>query len=61
MTYVLLLLVNMSDLEPDVGMGKRTWRVAENAVETSQRVVVLALLLVNDAETEQDFVGFIKV
>lgn len=32
-THVFLLLVDMADLEPDVGVRKGIWRVAEDAIE----------------------------
>ena len=51
-TYILLLLIHVADLEPDIGMCKWTRRVPQNAVEAHETVVVLTLLLVNDAETE---------
>lgn len=51
----------MSDLEPDVGMRERTWRVSQNSVEASQGVLILALLFVNDAKSKKNFVGFVKV
>lgn len=60
-TYVVLLLVHMTDLEPDVGMGERVRRIAKDAVEALQALVVLALLLIDYAETEENLVGFVKV
>jgi hypothetical protein len=51
-TYILLLLIHVADLEPDIGMCKWTRRVPQNAVEAHETVVVLTLLLVNDAEPE---------
>ena len=60
-TYVFLLLVDMPDLEPDIGMGKGTRRIAEDTLEAFKRVFILALLLVNDAEAKEDLVGLVKV
>ena len=57
----MLLLVHMTDLEPDVGMRQRVRRVAQDAVEAVERLGVLALLLVDDAETEEDFVGLVEI
>jgi hypothetical protein len=51
-TYVLLLLIHVADLEPDIGVCKWTRGVPQNAIEAHETVVVLALLLVNDAETK---------
>ena len=60
-TYVVLLLVHMTDLEPDVGMGERVRGIPKDAVEAVERLGVLALLLVDDAETEEDLVCLVKV
>ncbi len=57
----MLLLVNVSDLEPNVGMGERIRRVLENLIKTPQAVAVLALLLVNYAKAEEDLVGFVEI
>ena len=48
-TYILLLLKDMSDLEPDVGMSKRAWRIAKDTIKASQGVLEFALLLIYDA------------
>lgn len=55
------MLIHMANLEPDVGMGEGTRGAAEDAVETSKRFFVLALLFVDYAEAEKNFVGFVKV
>ena len=59
-SMVLHLLVDMSDLDPDVGVGEGIGRVAEYAVEAFKGLGVLGLLLVDDAQTEQDLVRFVK-
>ena len=59
--YIFLLFINVPDLEPDVGMGEGTWWVAEDAVEAAEGLFVLALLFVDDAETEEDFVGVVEI
>jgi len=59
--YIVLLFIDMPDLEPDVGMGEGTWWVAEDAVEAAEGLFVLALLFVDDAETEEDLVCLVKV
>ena len=61
MAYIVLLFIDMPNLEPDVCMGERTWGIAEDAVEATQRLVVLALLFVDDAQTEEDLVCLVKV
>jgi hypothetical protein len=55
------LLVDVPDLEPDIRVGERIGRVAENAVKAGERLVVLALLLVYYPETKQDLISFVKV
>jgi hypothetical protein len=42
----------MANLEPDISMGKWTWRISQNAVKAREAFIVLALLLVNDTEPE---------
>ena len=34
-TYIALLFIYVSDLEPDVGIGKRTWRIAQDAIKAT--------------------------
>jgi hypothetical protein len=60
-TYIFLLFVHMSNLEPDIGMGERAGRIAENTIKASQRILVLALLLVYDSQAEEDFVGLVEI
>ena len=57
----MLLFVHVADLEPDIGMRERVRRVPEDAVEAVERLGVLALLLVDYAESEQDFVRLVKI
>lgn len=38
-TYVLGLLVDVTDLEPDVQIGERSWRIPEDAIEALRIVV----------------------
>jgi hypothetical protein len=51
----------MPDLEPNVGVCQRAGRIAENAVETAQRVFVLALLLVYYSEAEENLVCLVEI
>lgn len=60
-THVLLLLIDMTDLEPNIGVGEWAGRVSQNAIKASEAVVVLALLLVDDAKTEKDFIFLVKI
>ena len=57
----MLLLVHMTDLEPDVGMREGVRGVAEDAVKAFEGLVVLALLLVDDAEAEEDLVRLVEI
>jgi hypothetical protein len=59
--YIMLLLIDVSDLEPDVGMSEGIRRIAEDAVKALEALGVLALLLVNDAEPEEDLIGLVEV
>jgi hypothetical protein len=58
---VFLLLIDMSNLEPDVRMGERTWRIAQDTVKAAEGFVVFALLLVDYAETEKNLVCLVKI
>lgn len=53
---LLLLLVDMTNLEPDVHLSQRSWRDAENVSETVETCAVLVLLLVYDTEAKVDLV-----
>lgn len=57
----MLLLVHMTDLEPDIGMCQWVRRVAQDAVEALQGLVVFALLLVYYAEAEEDLVCLVEI
>lgn len=59
--YVLLLLKDMTNLEPNVGVRKRTRRVTENTVEANKGLVKLPLLLINNTETKEYFIFFVKI
>ena len=60
-TYVLLLLVYMVNLEPNVGVREGIGWVAEDAVKALEALCVLALLLVDDAQAEEDLVRLVEV
>ena len=60
-TYVALLLEHVSDLEPDVRVCEGTGWVPQDAVEALEAVRVLALLLVDDAQAEEDLVRLVEV
>ena len=51
-TYVTLLLEDMADLEPDVCVREGAGRIPQDAIEALEALGVLALLLVDDTETE---------
>jgi hypothetical protein len=60
-TYIFLLFIHVTDLEPDVGVCKGAGRISKDAVEARQRVLVFALLLIDDAETEENLVGLVNI
>ena len=60
-TYILLLFVNIPNLEPNIDMCERIWRISQDAVEAREALVVLPLLLVNDAKGEIDFAFLIRI
>ena len=51
----------MTDLEPNIGVCKRRWRVSQYAIEALETLLILALLLVDDAKAEHDLVRLVKV
>ena len=60
-TDVLLLFIDMAYLEPDVSMCQGRRRVAKDAIEAFEGFVVFSLLLINDAEPEEDFICLVEV
>jgi hypothetical protein len=58
---LLLLLVDVTDLEPNILFGKRTGRIGNNVLEAIQTLVELLLLLVYYAEAEVDLVCLLEV
>lgn len=59
--YVTLLLEDVSNLEPDIGVREWVRRVAQYAIEAVERLRILALLFVDDPEAEQDLVCLIEI
>lgn len=60
-TYVFLLLMYVSNLEPDVlPRERRRWRLYD-ILEALQALAVLRLLLVDDAQAEVDLTGLLEV
>lgn len=57
---VLLLLVDVTNLEPNILLSQRTRRLVDNEFETFQTLRELLLLLVYDTEAEVDFVGLFE-
>jgi hypothetical protein len=60
-TYIALLFIYVTNLEPNVGIGKRTWRIAQDAIKATEALFVLGLLLVDNPQSEKNFVGFVEV
>jgi hypothetical protein len=52
-----LLLIYVPNLKPNVSIGKRARRVAQDTIEAPAAFVVFRLLLVDDPQPEEDFVG----
>lgn len=53
---IALLLVDVPDLEPYVGMCERIRRVSENPIKTLQAVAIFAALLVDNPKSEKNLV-----
>ena len=51
----------MPNLEPNVGISKRTRGVAQDAIEAPQAFVIFGLLLVDDPQSEKDLIGLVKI
>jgi len=60
-TYIALLFIYVTNLEPNIGIGKRTWRIAQDAIKATEALFVLGLLLVDNPQSEKNFVGFVEV
>lgn len=58
---IILLLMHVPDLEPDVRMGEGVWGALKNPLKAAETFLVLATLLINDAQSEQNLVGLVKV
>lgn len=53
--------MHVSDLEPDVRVGKGIWGTLKNLLETAETFLVLAALFINYAQSKEDFVGLVKI
>jgi hypothetical protein len=51
----------MSDLEPDISVSERTRRIAKDAIKACEGFLIFPLLFIDDPESEEYFVGFIKI
>ena len=60
-THIALLLIYVPNLEPNVSIGKRTWGIAQDTIEAPQAFVVFSLLLVDDPQPEENFIGLVEV
>lgn len=49
--YVFLLLMDMSNLEPDILIGQRSWRIGNNVLEALDRKSVSAHLVFDQDES----------
>ena len=53
--------MHVSDLKPDVRVGEGIWGTLEDLLKTAETFLVLAALLVDYAQSKEDFVGFVEV
>lgn len=53
--------MHVSDLEPDVRVGEGIGRALENLLKATETFFVLAALLVNYAQSEENFIGLVEV
>jgi len=53
--------MHVSDLEPDVRVGEGIWGTLEDLLKTAETFLVLAALLIDYAQSKEDFVGFVEV
>ena len=60
-THVALLLEDVSDLEPDVGMCEGAGGITQDAIKALEALLVFALLLINNPEAEQDLVRLVEI
>lgn len=60
-TDVFLLLIDVPNLEPDIGMSEWTRRVAKDTVKTSKGFLIFPLLFIDDTEAEEYFIGLIEI
>jgi hypothetical protein len=51
----------VSDLEPYIGVGEGRRRIAEDAIEAGEGIIILALLFIDYSKTKQDFIRFVEV
>ena len=51
----------MANLKPNIGVGEWAWWVPKDTVEAFEAIRVLALLLVDDTETEKNFVRLVEI
>ena len=61
MTHILLLFIDMSNLEPNVGMREGAGWIAKNTIEAGKGIFVLALLFVYDTKSKENFVGLVEI
>lgn len=59
--HIILLLMHVSDLEPDVRVGKGIGGALENLLKAAETFLVLAALLVDYTQSEENFVGLVKI
>ena len=48
--------MHVSDLEPDIRVGEGIWRTLKNLLEAAETFLVLAALLIDYAQSKEDFI-----
>ena len=53
--------MHVSDLEPDVRVGKGIWGTLKDLLEAAKTFLVFAALLIDYAQSKKDFIGLVEV
>ena len=55
------MLVHVSNLEPDVRVGEGIWGTLKDLLETAETFLIFAALLIDYAQSKEDFVRLVEV
>lgn len=53
--------MHVSDLEPDVRVGEGVWGALKDLLEAAETFLVLAALLIDYTQSEENLVGLVEV